>query len=366
MLTFKSGNVDNSMKIATIIGARPQFVKAAVISKALSHAGHEEILVNTGQHYDENMARIFFEEMGIPKPDYDLGVGSGTHASQTAGALVGIEEILLKEKPDYIIVFGDTNATVAGALAAAKLHIKIAHIEAGLRSYNRAMPEEINRIVTDVLSDLLFVPTQVASDNLSKEGITSGIHIVGDVMVDSLMTYTEVAEQKSRILDDLNLEKEKFLLMTIHRPSNADHDDRLLSILKEVSNINLPVIFPVHPRSRARVEKLISQTSGDIRIIEPVGYLDMMLLEKYSKVIITDSGGVQKEAYLHMTPCLTVRGETEWVETVEDGWNYLVGNQLKKISQLAYDFPEPKRWKHHYGDGHASDKVVQLLEKNLT
>ncbi|NQT64069.1 MAG: UDP-N-acetylglucosamine 2-epimerase (non-hydrolyzing) [Candidatus Marinimicrobia bacterium] len=353
------------MKIVTIIGARPQFVKASAISKALRQAGHTEILVNTGQHYDDNMARIFFEEMGIPKPDYDLGVGSGTHASQTAGSLVGIEEILINEKPDFIIVFGDTNATVAGALAAAKLHIKIAHIEAGLRSYNRDMPEEINRIVTDVLSNLLFVPTQVASDNLKKEGITAGIHIVGDAMVDTLMTYTRIAEQKSCILNDLKLEKNKFLLMTIHRPSNADHDDRLLSILQEVLKIDLPVIFPIHPRSRARVEKLISQTAGNIRIIDPVGYLDMMMLEKYSKIIITDSGGVQKEAYLHKTPCLTVRGETEWVETVRDGWNYIVGDHLEKISILSNDFPEPKEWNPHYGDGHSSGKIVRLLEENL-
>jgi UDP-GlcNAc3NAcA epimerase len=353
------------MKIVTIIGARPQFVKAAVISRALRQAGHEEILVNTGQHYDDNMARIFFEEMGIPKPNYDLGVGSGTHASQTAGSLVGIEEILLTEKPDFIIVFGDTNATLAGALAAAKLHIKIAHIEAGLRSYNRDMPEEINRVVTDVLSDLLFVPTPVAAENLNKEGITSGIYIVGDVMVDALVTYTKVAEQKSRILNELKLRKDEFLLMTIHRPSNADHDDRLLSILGEVSKIDLPVIFPIHPRSKPRVEKLISKTSGNIRIIDPIGYLDMMMLEKYSKVIITDSGGVQKEAYLHKTPCLTVRGETEWVETVRDGWNYVVGDQLDKISMLSNDFPEPKVWNPHYGDGQTSDKIVRLLEENL-
>ena len=353
------------MKCVTIIGARPQFVKASVISKALRKAGHTEILVNTGQHYDDNMARIFFEEMGIPKPDYDLGVGSGTHAFQTAGALVGIEKILLVEQPDWIIVFGDTNATLAGALAAAKLHLKIAHIEAGLRSYNREMPEEINRIVTDVISDLLFVPTPVAAENLRKEGITSGVHIVGDVMVDALMTYTTIAEQKSRILDELKLEQEKFLLMTIHRPSNADHDDRLLPILKQVSSLDLPVIFPVHPRSRSRVEHLISQTQGNIRIIDPVGYLDMMMLEKFSKMIITDSGGVQKEAYLHKTPCLTVRGETEWVETVRDGWNYIVGDDLEKISILSNRFPEPLGWSPHYGDGKSSDRIIRLLEENM-
>jgi UDP-GlcNAc3NAcA epimerase len=355
----------NNMKIVTIIGARPQFVKASVISKALRKAGHKEILVNTGQHYDDNMARIFFEEMGIPKPDYDLGVGSGTHASQTAGSLVGIEEILIKEKPDFIIVFGDTNATVAGALAAAKLHIKIAHIEAGLRSYNRDMPEEINRVVTDVLSDLLFVPTKSAVDNLKKEGITAGLHVVGDPMVDALMSFTKIAENKSRILNDLKLEKNEFLLMTIHRPSNVDHDDRLLSILAEVSSINLPVVFPVHPRGRSRVEKLISQIAGNIRIIDPIGYLDMMMLEKYAKVIITDSGGIQKEAYLHKTPCLTVRGETEWVETVRDGWNYVVGDQLEKISILSNNFPPPHEWNPHYGDGKSAEKIVRILEENL-
>ncbi len=353
------------MKIVTIIGARPQFVKASVISKALRQAGHTEILVNTGQHYDDNMARIFFEEMGIPKPDYDLGVGSGTHASQTASSLVGIETILMKEKPDFIIVFGDTNATLAGALAAAKLHIRIAHIEAGLRSYNRDMPEEINRIVTDVLSDLLFVPTPVAVDNLQKEGIAKGIHIVGDVMVDALQTYTRIADQKSIVLSELGLEKAKFVLMTIHRPSNADLDERMLAIMAEISRIDAPVIFPLHPRSRNRVERLLNQVNGNIRIIDPVGYLDMMMLEKYAQLIITDSGGVQKEAYLHKTPCLTVRGESEWVETLQDGWNYLVGDDLTLISKLAKDFPTPTKWSPHYGEGNASAKIVSLLEEQL-
>ncbi|NQV14938.1 UDP-N-acetylglucosamine 2-epimerase (non-hydrolyzing) [bacterium] len=349
------------MKVVTIIGARPQFVKASVVSHALRNAGHTEILVNTGQHYDDNMAKIFFEEMAIPQPDYNLGVGSGTHAAQTAAALIGIEQIIIKEKPDYVIVYGDTNATIAGALAAAKLHVKIVHIEAGLRSYNREMPEEINRIVTDVLSDLLFVPTQVAAENLKKEGISKGVHIVGDVMVDALLNYTKIAEQKSTILDQLNLIKGEFLLMTIHRPSNADHDERLLTILDQVSKGNIPVIFPVHPRSKSRVELLINRISGDIRIIEPVGYLDMMMLEKYSRMIITDSGGVQKEAYLHQTHCLTVRNETEWVETVEDGWNILVGNTLDRIPVLLRNFPKPLIWKPRYGDGESVVKIVALL-----
>jgi len=351
------------MKFVTIIGARPQFVKASVVSKALREAGHTEILVNTGQHYDDNMAKIFFEEMAIPRSDYDLGVGSGTHAQQTAASMIGIEEILIKEQPDFLIVYGDTNATVAGALAAAKLHVKIVHIEAGLRSYNRQMPEEINRIVTDVISDYLMVPTQVAVDNLKKEGIDTGVHIVGDVMVDALRTYTVIAEQKANILNHLALNKDGFILMTIHRPSNADSNERLSEILQSISGVGLPVVFPVHPRSKARVEALMRNVDGDIKLIEPVGYLDMMLLEKYSRVIITDSGGVQKEAYLHKTPCLTVRSETEWVETVSDGWNYLVGDNLDLIQELAQKFPKPERWSNHYGDGHAANKIVELLSR---
>ncbi|MCF6237385.1 MAG: UDP-N-acetylglucosamine 2-epimerase (non-hydrolyzing) [Candidatus Marinimicrobia bacterium] len=349
------------MKILTVIGARPQFVKASVVSRAVRAAGHTEILVNTGQHYDDNMARIFFEEMNIPKPDHDLGVGSGTHAVQTAAALVGIEKIILAEKPDYVLVYGDTNATLAGALAAAKLHIKIVHIEAGLRSYNRDMPEEINRIVTDVLSDLLFVPTQVAVENLKREGLTRGVHVVGDVMVDALLTYTKVAEQRSTVLAELGIRSGAYLLMTIHRPSNADHDERLLAIMDQVSQTNRTVVFPVHPRSRPRMEALKNSISGRIQLVDPVGYLDMMILEKQAYMVITDSGGVQKEAYLHKTPCLTVRNETEWVETVEDGWNYLVGNDLERIPQLIENFPKPEKWAYHYGDGQAAAKIINYL-----
>jgi UDP-N-acetylglucosamine 2-epimerase len=346
----------------TIIGARPQFVKASIISKALRLAGHAEILVNTGQHYDDNMAKVFFEEMEIPRPDYDLGVGSGTHAAQTAASLIGIEQVIIDEKPDYVIVYGDTNATLAGVMAAAKLHVKIAHIEAGLRSFNREMPEEINRVVADVLSDLLFVPTQIAARNLEKEGLTAGVHIVGDVMVDALYTYTKVAEKSSSILKQNQLEGEDFLLMTIHRPSNADHNERLLEILNQVAKSGIPAIFPVHPRSRQRVETLLEKVQGDIRIMDPVGYLDMMMLEKYAKFIITDSGGVQKEAYLHKTPCLTVRSETEWVETVDDGWNILVGDSLQDIPGLLGEFPTPWNWEAHYGDGECAGRIISILE----
>ena len=349
------------MKIVSIIGARPQFVKASVVSQALLEYGHNEILVNTGQHYDDNMARIFFEEMGIPKPAYNLGVGSGTHAHQTAQSMIGIESVLLEHQPDYLLVYGDTNATIAGALAAAKLHIRIAHIEAGLRSYNREMPEEINRVVTDVLSDLRFVPTEVARANLAREGIHDGVHVVGDVMVDSLVKYTRVAEERSTVIKALGLDTVPYLLLTIHRPSNADHPKRLLEILTQVGKGGKRVIFPVHPRSRANVESLLDRVPGDIQLIDPVGYLDMMLLEKNAQLIVTDSGGVQKEAYLHRTPCLTVRKETEWVETVRDGWNILVGEDLGLIPGYIRTFPEPVTWTAHYGDGHASWKIVELL-----
>ncbi|NQV29791.1 MAG: UDP-N-acetylglucosamine 2-epimerase (non-hydrolyzing) [Candidatus Marinimicrobia bacterium] len=349
------------MKIATVIGARPQFVKASVVSAAISNAGHEEILINTGQHYDDNMSQVFFDEMGIPKPDYNLGVGSGSHASQTAASLIGIESVLIKEQPDYLIVYGDTNATIAGALAASKLHIRIAHIEAGLRSYNRMMPEEINRIVTDVLSDLRFVPTQVAVENLKREGIYEGVYVVGDVMVDSLMKYTRIAETKSKILEQYHLEKNQYILLTIHRPSNADSAERLKAILEAVSGANIQVVFPLHPRSRSKVEALLNGIKGSILIVDPVGYLDMMMLEKYAHTVVTDSGGVQKEAYLHKTPCLTVRNETEWVETVQDGWNILVGQQLGRITELIQNFPKPVNWERHYGDGKTASRIVKLL-----
>ncbi|NQV49171.1 MAG: UDP-N-acetylglucosamine 2-epimerase (non-hydrolyzing) [Candidatus Marinimicrobia bacterium] len=350
------------MKVVTIVGARPQFVKASVVSKALRSAGHTEILVNTGQHYDDNMAKIFFEEMHIPKADFNLGVGSGSHAVQTAASMIGIEKIIEEVKPDFVIVYGDTNATLAGALAVKKLNLKLVHIEAGLRSFNRDMPEEINRIVTDVLSDQLFVPTQVAADNLKKEGIERGVYVVGDVMVDALQTYSRIAEQKSTILKQFGIKTDKYLLLTIHRPSNSDVN-RLRPILEQVSKAKIPVIFPVHPRVKSKVADLTQDISGSIILIDPVGYLDMMVLEKHAKVILTDSGGIQKEAYCHQRYCLTIRSETEWVETVNDGWNYLVGDELDRIPELIAHFPTPIRWLNHYGDGHAANRIVSILSE---
>ena len=353
-----------SMKTLTIIGARPQFIKAGMVSRALLNNGVNEILCNTGQHYDDNMSKVFFEEMDIPQPNYNLGVGSGSHAEQTAASLRGIEDVILKETPDIVLVYGDTNATVAGALAASKLHIPIAHVEAGLRSYNRTMPEEINRVLTDSVSSYLFCPTSVAVENLKKEGMTKGVFITGDVMVDSLIYFTKIAERKSTILKHLNLEPKSYGLMTIHRPANADNHGKLSSLLTSLEKSPIPLIFPIHPRTLKLLSEFNLKHHPTIRPIDPVGYLDMMLLEKNAKVILTDSGGIQKEAYLHQVPCLTVRPETEWVETVEDGWNTLVNDRIEELPELIQSPPIPIRNKSHYGDGQAADIITKILKES--
>ncbi len=353
------------MKILTIIGARPQFIKASMVSRALQEQNVNEVLCNTGQHYDDNMAKVFFDEMQIPKPHYNLGVGSGTHANQTAASLKGIEDVILKESPDTLLVYGDTNATIAGALAASKLHIPIAHVEAGLRSYNRLMPEEINRVLTDMISSFLFCPTAAAVDNLGKEGITKGVYLTGDVMVDSLQHFTQVAEVKSTILDTLDLHPKAYGLMTIHRPSNADNIDKLFNLLNELETSTIPIIFPIHPRTLKLLKEFNFDNHPTVKPIDPVGYLDMMRLEKNANVIITDSGGIQKEAYLHQVPCLTVRSETEWVETVSDGWNTLVEDRIGDLSELIQTPPTPIRRESHYGDGNAAKTIVEFLLQNL-
>lgn len=350
-----------SPKLLSIIGARPQFVKASVVSREIRARGINEILVHTGQHYDDNMSRIFFEEMGIPRPDYNLGVGSGTQGTQTAASLERVESVMLQEKPDWVLVYGDTNATIAGALAAAKLHIPIAHVEAGLRSYNRTMPEEINRVVTDVLATLLFCPTDAAVNNLKQEGITRGVHVIGDVMVDALRHYTPLGEEKSRILSLLEIQPKNYALMTIHRPANADSPERLQALMEALKNSPCPVIFPVHPRTRRLVEQVFTLKNHPVQLVDPVGYLDMMVLEKNARVIVTDSGGIQKEAYLHKVPCLTVRPETEWVETVADGWNTLVNDRIGELSALIAEPPTPRKWSAHYGDGQAAEKITEIL-----
>jgi len=318
------------MKIVSIVGARPQFVKAAVLSRELRKE-HTEILVHTGQHYDSNMSDVFFQEMEIPVPDYNLNIGSGNHGEQTGAMLKGIEEILLIEKPDWCLVYGDTNSTLAGALAAVKLHIKVAHVEAGLRSFNRRMPEEINRVLTDHISDLLLCPTQTAVDNLRNEGITQGVHLVGDVMYEALMWAVEKSKTHSTILTDLNLTPKNYLLATVHRAENTDDTEHLGNILSAFNQIQETLIWPVHPRTRKKLEEMHWQPGKHIQLIDPLGYLDMVQLEENTRMILTDSGGIQKEAYWLQVPCITLRDETEWVETVQSGWNTLTGTNPDKI-----------------------------------
>lgn len=354
------------MKILTIVGARPQFIKAAAVSREIRKHGCE-VLVHTGQHYDENMSQVFFDELDIPRPDYNLGIGSGGHGAQTGAMLSAIEDVLLKEKPDRLMVYGDTNSTLAGALAAVKLHIPVAHVEAGLRSFNRRMPEEINRVLTDHVSDLLFCPSATAVTNLAAEGIVSGVHQVGDVMHEALMHAVVVAKRKSDVLERLHLEAGRYCLATIHRAENTDNPDclgRLMAALREVSQ-RLPVIFPVHPRTRGKLAALFRDHEGlegsGLRLLDPLGYLDMVMLEAGASVILTDSGGIQKEAYWLRVPCVTLREETEWVETVQQGWNVLVGSDLDRVVSGVRDVIRPEHQDDAYLGCGSVDRLVRVL-----
>ena len=351
------------MVINTVLGARPQFIKAAPVSKVFRKAGIREYLIHTGQHYDHNMSQVFFEELGLSKPDINLGIGSGNHGWQTAQMLTKIEDILLTQKPDYVLVYGDTNSTLAGALAAIKLHIPVAHIEAGLRSFNREMPEEHNRILTDHCADLLFCPTQTAVQNLSREGITAGVHWVGDVMYDAVLQFTEQARQQSTVLKDLGLVSKSYLLTTIHRPSNTDNIETLNKLICSLLSLQEPVVFPIHPRTKTAIKQLKISDFGEtnLKMINPVGYLDMLVLEQNARMILTDSGGVQKEAYFFAVPCLTLRKETEWVETVEAGWNCLVGIDPTIISDCVHSWYPTSSPANIFGDGKAADRIVEVL-----
>ena len=356
------------MKIVTIVGARPQFIKCAPVSRAL-RTEHEEILVHTGQHYDANMSDVFFTELAIPAPDYNLGIGSGPQGEQTGRMLAEIEIVLQKEQPDMVLVYGDTNSTLAGALAAVKLHIPVAHVEAGLRSFDRSMPEEINRIVTDHVSDLLFCPTQTAVDNLAAEGITKGVHLTGDVMVDALLYNMEIAEQSSTVLEDLDLDldlvKGEYYIATVHRASNTDTEENLKSIITAFGEIGLPIVFPAHPRTVKYLKEygLYDHLPENIRLTAPLPYLDMLHLMRHAKMILTDSGGVQKEAYILKVPCVTLRENTEWVETLEDGWNVLVGadgvNILKMSLRKELNVGLQVDW---FGDGISALRICKILD----
>lgn len=356
------------MRIVTIIGARPQFVKAAMVSLALKeHSQIEEIIIHTGQHYSDNMSAVFFRELGIPEPHHNLSIGSMPHGAQTGQMLAAIEELLLNIKPDLMLIYGDTNSTLAGALAASKLHIPIAHIEAGLRSFNRQMPEEINRIVSDHVSDILFCPTEEAMKNANREGLNEEkLHLVGDVMFDAAIHYGNLAEQQSSILSQLQLSPKKYILSTIHRAENTDNPQRLTNLFTALIETakSHNIILPLHPRTKSALlaNNLFEQVKQAITLIEPVGFFDMIILEKNASLIVTDSGGVQKEAYFHQVPCITLRDQTEWIELIEADWNILVpATQMANLPSIV------RRRMHHegkktnlYGAGEASKKIAEI------
>jgi len=350
------------MKIISIVGARPQFIKCAPVSKELRKNNHE-ILVHTGQHYDYELSKVFFDQLGIPTPDYNLEVGSGSHGKQTSAMLVGIEKILLDEKPDVVLVYGDTNSTLAGALASVKIHIPIGHVEAGLRSFDRTMPEEINRILTDHASDLLFVPTQTAVTHLKNEGISQGVFLVGDVMYDVLKQSIPIA-RKSQILETLSIKPKEYFLVTIHRPSNTDSIDTLSKIIEILSSADKTVIFPIHPRTKYFMKKhgLEKKIGGNLKMVQPVSYFDFLWLEQNAEKVLTDSGGIQKESYLLKIPCITLRENTEWVETIEDGWNVLVGTNKEKITDAIRNFNPKGKQRDLFGTGDASTKIVKIIQ----
>jgi len=392
------------MKIATIIGARPQFIKAAAVSRAIAEHNRisgisgkneglrpflserkigavpvfsgaspaiEEILIHTGQHFDDGMSAIFFRELEIPEPKYNLGIGRhdatscspipNSHGRQTGRMLAAIEEVLLAEKPDWVLIYGDTNSTLAGALAAAKLHIPIAHVEAGLRSFNRRMPEEINRIVADQLSTLLFCPSQTAVDNLAAEGIGKNVVVTGDVMADALQFAAAKAAAQSDILARLGLQPQRYLLATVHRAENTDHGERLAGILSALAALDETIVFPVHPRTRNLLRESDYQPPDTVRLIDPVGYFDIIALEKSARLLLTDSGGMQKEAYWLGVPCVTLRDETEWVETVASGWNVLTGADRDRIVTAVRSFKPHAAHPPLYGDGKAAAHCLRAL-----
>lgn len=363
--------------ILTIVGARPQFIKSAPFSLAIrSTRAFKEVLVHTGQHYDPLMSEVFFEDLGLEKAMVNLEVGSGNHGEQTAKMLVGIEKELFFWKPNLVLVYGDTNSTMAGALVAAKQNIPVAHVEAGLRSFNRRMAEEINRVITDHISEYLFCPTHHSFKNLIREGISNDkIFQVGDIMYDAIKLFSPWVESKSSIVQDLGVSKKGYLLLTIHRAENTD-DVKLLSFILQALGIlstDFDIVFPIHPRTRRAIEGFFPdfRPSARLKIIEPQGYLDMLALEKYAQLVVTDSGGVQKEAYFQGVPCVTLRNETEWTELVDLGWNHLlpplsVGHIVDGIQRaLGVQVPLPTAV-NPFGEGDTADRIVKILEAHFS
>jgi UDP-N-acetylglucosamine 2-epimerase len=348
--------------IATVVGNRPQFVKAAAVSRKLREAG-DEVLIHTGQHYDDELSQIFFEELGIPAPDRQLDIHDGPNTDQTARMLAAVAPLFAEIAPDMVLVYGDTNSTLAGALAAAQMRIPVAHVEAGMRSFDRAMPEELNRTLADHASDLLLCSTQTAVDNLANENLRDGVHLVGDVMADVALAFLPVAEERSTALEDNGVEDDGYALMTVHRAGNVDVHERLERVVELTERLPLPAVFPVHPRTRARLRSagLEDRLEAAVTVTQPLGYLDFLKLAAHAQVVMTDSGGVQKEAFLVGTPCVTLRDSTEWVETVEHGWNVLVDLDVDAaLAALRRSLPSGPR-PELYGGGHAADRIRDLL-----
>lgn len=350
------------MKILTVVGARPQFVKIGPLSRLL-RARHAEVLVHTGQHYDHGMSAVFFEELGLPEPDYNLGIGGGGHGEQTGAMLAALEAVCRKESPDAVLVLGDTNSTLAGALAAAKLHIPVAHVEAGLRSHNRLMPEEVNRIMADHLSSLLLVPARSSAQTLRAEGITEGVVVVGDIMYDAVLAHSGDEDSRARRLAAFGVERRGYHLCTIHRPENTEHRHRLEGIFAGLAALDLPVLLPLHPRTAKALARHDLSPPANVRVLEPLGYGDMLRLQAGAACVLSDSGGIQKEAYYLGVPCVTLRDETEWVETVEAGWNVVCGADPEAIARwgrelVGLSLPRPDL----YGDGRTAGRIVEALE----
>lgn len=356
------------IKILAVVGARPNFIKIAPLFEEFKkHKSIKRVLVHTGQHYDFEMSPVFFKELKIPKPDYNLKVGSGSHAWQTAKMMEKLEPLLLKEKPDLAIVMGDVNSTLAGALTAAKMHIPVAHIESGVRSFDMSMPEEINRRLTDQISDFLFCPTKTAVENLKKEGVKKGVYNVGDVMYDVFLKGIKIAERKSKILKKLKLRPKEYFLLTLHRPENVDKKRDLQAILETIDKSEEKIVFPVHPRTKKNIKKfkLKIDQYKNISFIKSVGHLDILVLEKNAKKILTDSGGIQKESYWLKIPCITLRDKTEWTETIQEGWNVLVDKDKEKILKAINKF-EPRTSQHKYfGKGKAAQKIIKILIRSF-
>ncbi|WP_276282162.1 non-hydrolyzing UDP-N-acetylglucosamine 2-epimerase [Halorussus caseinilyticus] len=351
------------MKVLTVVGARPQFVKAAAVSRELRRR-HDEVLVHTGQHYDEEMSDVFFEELGMPEPDDNLGVGSDSHGAQTAEMIAGLEARIDSEDPDAVLVYGDTNSTLAAAVAASKMDTRLAHVEAGLRSYNRQMPEEVNRVLTDHAADLLFAPSRRAVENLREESVPGAVHDTGDVMHDAVLWARERAEEHSEILDEFGVEPDEYVLATVHRAANTDDPESLAAILDALAGDSREVVLPAHPRTinRMREYGMYEDARERLTLTDPAGYLDFVRLQDCADVVATDSGGVQKEAFFLDTPCVTMREETEWRETVEAGWNTLVGANEKAIRRALANAEPPADKPRPYGDGDAAATITNLLD----